>query len=182
MGTVSTSEAMRLLGTSRPTVISLIEHGHLRAGRVQRGNRFAWRIEADSVQTYVAAHGRYDEPRPSRNSRLTLLEREVAELRTAVRGMTTSGDADRRTGQSGLAENSDDLRARVVALEEALARMRNVAEHQRQADAHRGEMINHLLSATAANEKADKSRLLAISELEETLAGFTQPGHLGDIG
>jgi len=182
VGTVSTGEAMRLLGTSRPTIISLIEHGHLRAGRVQRGKRFAWRIEAESLQAYVAAHGRFDGRRPSTSSRLTLLEREVADLRAAVRGMTTRAEADRGPGDEARREDdSDDLRARVVALEEALARVRNVAELQRQADKHRSEMVNYLLIATAANEKADQSRQLAISELEEALAGFTQPGHLGDI-
>jgi hypothetical protein len=73
----------------------------------------------------------------------------------------------------------DDLRARVVALEEVLMRMRAASELQREAAELRARVVSHLLAAIKENDSADELNRKAIAELEEAAASVTRAGHLG---
>jgi excisionase family DNA binding protein len=179
---VTASEAARLLGTSKPTVMALIANGHLQATRHPRGKRSIWRIDERSVQRWLDEHGKYDGPSRGGRSKLAKLEAEVSALREEVRALASAhqrGVGVNRTGEEMLAH--DDLRARMVSLEEALARAHLVAELQRDADAERAAVVGRLLEAMAASERAEALRRRAVTELEEALAAFSGPGHAAEI-
>ena len=130
-GSITVSDAARLLGTSKPTVTALIAKGHLQATRQPRGKLSIWRIDERSVERWLDEHGRYDEQGRGGRSRLAKLEAEVSALREEVRALASADQ--RTTGVSRMGEEGerDDLRARIVSLEEALARVRLAAELQR---------------------------------------------------
>ena len=75
----------------------------------------------------------------------------------------------------------DDLRSQMIALQDALARMRAVAELQRDVDRERAAMIEHLQAALSAGERADELRRSALAQLEDAVATAAIPGHLGDL-
>jgi hypothetical protein len=91
--------------------------------------------------------------------------------------MPTDDPASRR-----IQAELDDSRARNVALADALARTRAVADLQAQADAERTAVIEHLLAAGSAAERADKLRSSALTELGEATAAFSRAGHAGALG
>ena len=80
-----------------------------------------------------------------------------------------------------LARERDDLRVRVVELQEAVLRLRSAAELQRKADAARAAEVERLLEALREAERSDELRRRAAAELEEALAGVALPGHPGEI-
>ena len=181
-GSVTTSEAAGLLGTSKPTIMALIANGHLQATKQPRGKLSIWRIDERSVQRWLDKHGRYDGHSRGGRSRLAKLEAEVSALREEVRALASAGQRGagvRRTGEDG--PEDDDLRARIVNLEEALARAHLVAELQRDADTERAAVVSRLLEAMAASERAEALRRRAVTELEEALAAFSRPGHAAEI-
>src|ERR1035437_1051622 len=178
---LTTKEAAERLGTTKPTGRSLIEAETLRARKQTRGSSFQWRIDEDSVNAFLATHGRYDEgvrsTRPSLKTiddRLSAVEDEVYRL-SSPQLSTTSG------ARSATFRELDDARARIVDLEEALARSRSSAELHLDADDARANVIEHLLAAVAAAERADSLRRRAHAELDEAIQGFSLPGHAGDL-
>lgn len=179
---VSAGEAAQLLGTSKPTVVALIAKSHLQATKEPRGKLSIWRIDEGSVQRWLAEHGRYDTQDRQGRSRLARLEAQVSALREEVRSLShtdkSAGDANL---MSATEHERDDLRARVVSLEEALVRARIVAELQRDADAERAAVVGGLLEAAAASERADALRRRALREQEEGLAAQTRPGNAAGI-
>ena len=103
-------------------------------------------------------------------------------LREEVRALASAGQRTpgvNRIGEEG--RERDDLRARIVSLEEALARVRLAAELQRDADAERAAVVGRLLEALSASERAEALRRRAVTELEEALAAFSGPGHAAEI-
>jgi excisionase family DNA binding protein len=152
---ISVSEAAGLLGTSGQTVRNYIRRGLLSARRPSR--RFL--IDRSSVDVLLRQGG----PGSRRRSR-----------RSKVAGPGPDG-------AETLARERDDLRARVVELQEAVLRLRNAADLKRQADAARGTEIEHLLEALREAERTDELRRRAAAELEEALAGIALPGHPGEI-
>jgi hypothetical protein len=84
-------------------------------------------------------------------------------------------------GAEALARERDDLRVRVVELQEAVLRLRSAADLQRQADAARSREVESLLEALREGERTDQLRRRAAAELEEALAGIALPGHPGPI-
>jgi excisionase family DNA binding protein len=178
---VTTAEAARRLATSRPTIRALIEKGLLEGTQQQWGSRFRWRVDAASLDRFLAEHGPY-EGRRTPKSRMERIETELSLLREAVHALgTTVGSENPAQATDDASRERDDFRARVVNVEEALARAHAVAELQRDADAERAAVVEHLLAAAAAAEKADSFRRRALSEMEEALAGFTRPGHAGQM-
>lgn len=181
---ISALEAARRLRTTPPTIRSLLQRELLSGRREQMGTRFRWRVDRESVEKYLEAHGPFDERRLGRpvrtgqyESRLTRLEDQISSL--FADPPTISADAEEL---SRAQTARDDLRARVVSLEESLARMRSVVELQDQADAERALVVEHLLAASLASERTDKLRRVAIVDLEEAVGDIARVGHLGDLG
>ena len=181
--TVTTGRAAALLGTTRPTVVGLVERGDLPASKEQRGSRFCWQIDEDGLHRFLDTHGRYDDVRrrPGK-SKLARLEASVAELRDEVR-LLTGAEVEETDAvvRKRLERERDDLRARIVGLEEALARAHSAGELQRQADAERASAVGHLLEAAAASERADSLRRRALLELHEAIGEFFRLGHAAEI-
>lgn len=173
---ISTAQAAELLGASLPTVRTLLTNQTLVGRQVPRRSRFAWRVDRASVEAHLATHGRYDQGPRDKRARLDRLEAEVASLR----GLHEAGPAKTSPPADLLAER-DDLRARIVNLEDALVRTRAAVELQRQADEERAAVVEHLAAALQAGERADALRRRAVAELDEAVAGFTRPGHAGDV-
>lgn len=180
-GSITVSDAARLLGTSKPTVTALIAKGHLQATRQPRGKLSIWRIDERSVERWLDEHGRYDEQGRGGRSRLAKLEAEVSALREEVRALASADQRTTDVSRMGEEGERDDLRARIVSLEEALARVRLAAELQRDADAERAVVVGRLLEALSASERAEGLRRRAVTELEEALAAFSGPGHAAEI-
>jgi excisionase family DNA binding protein len=152
---ISVSEAARLLGTSGQTVRNYIRHGLLSAR--QPGKRFL--IDRSSVERFV----RQDGPGSRRRRQ-----------RSKVAGPIPAG-------AEALARERDDLRARVVELQEVVLRLRSAAELQREVDIARGSEIERLLEALREAERSDRLRRRAAAELEQALGGTALPGHPGEI-
>jgi excisionase family DNA binding protein len=167
------AEAARRLRTTPPTVRALLSSGQLQGHKVPRGTRFAWRVDELSLQRYEAENGKFTR-KPVGTGRLTELERQVAAL-TAESHVPSEAALERT------ARERDELRATVVTLKDLVARTRTVAELQQRADAERSTMIEHLLAAVAAGERADVLRQAAITELNEAVMAASQPGHPGAL-
>lgn len=126
------------------------------------------------MERFLAAHGRYDTRPRARVSQVARIELELSTLRESVAALQPAVDGT-------VARERDGLRAKVVDLEEALTRAHMAVELQRDADAERARVIEHLLMAMTASERADALRRQAATVLEEALAGFTRPGHPGEM-
>jgi hypothetical protein len=157
---ISTSGAAGLLGTSVVTVRSLLRAGELSGRRVPWGEREIWQVDRASVERFLALHGRFTGTR-------------------RASGKGRPREQRPNDGLAALAAERDDLRARNVALSDALARTRTAADIQAQADDERAAVVGHLLDAVAGAERADKLRCEAIAELQEAAAAFSRPGHAG---
>jgi len=151
---ISVSEAAKLLETSGQTVRNYIRRGLLSAR--QPGAR-SFLVDRSSVEALL---------------RDGLLPGQRRRGRAAV----VSPD-----GPEALERERDDLRARVVELQEAVLRLRAAADLQRQADRERATEVNRLLDALRAAERADELRSRATAELEDALAAMALPGHPGQI-
>lgn len=178
-GYVPTVEAARRLGLSKPTVRSLIEQGRLTAIRVERGTRFGWSVEIVSLEALVAARLATGQ-RARVPSRMDRLEEKLDDLANAF-GRFASTETRSPSDHHVVARERDDLRAEVSNLQEALARTRSANAQQREADDARAAAFQLLLQAIAANERADELRRIATTEMEEAMAGFSQPGHVGRL-
>jgi excisionase family DNA binding protein len=152
---ISVSEAAGLLETTGQTVRNYIHRGLLSARRP--GRRF--RVDRSSVDALLREGG---------------LDSRRRRRRSKVAGPVPEG-------AEALARERDDLRARVVELQEAVLRLRSAADLQRQADAARGMEIERLLEALREAERSDELRRNAAAELEEALAGIALPAHPGEI-
>ncbi len=176
-GHLTTAQAARRLEVSKPTVRALLEDGKLRGLRVVHGSRSYWQVEEESVTELLASGGPYRR-RTRRPSRLEHVEAEVEALRRTVDSLM-AGATPAVRGPTSAEQERDELRVRVVDLEEALARMATASELQREADAARAAVIEHLLAALAGGQQADVLRRQVVENLEEALATFRRPGHVG---
>jgi excisionase family DNA binding protein len=163
---ISTEEAAAVLGVSPPTVRAWIEGGVLTGRQVPWGSRFRWRVTQESVELAATTRA------PARVTHGTgALEQRVSDLEQRVgSGVPTNAGSER-----------DDLRAKMVVLEDSLARAHEVAELQAEADAQRSHVIRLLTEALQAADRADELRRLALAQLEESVAGAVQPGHAGEL-
>lgn len=169
------AEAAQILGTSGTTVRTYLRQQVLDGRRDPRTG--AWLVRWESIESFIAAYGRLNGGR-RRKSQIAVLEADVLRLTGKVARLTSAagaGDAE----MIAILDERDDLRARVVVLEDALARMRNAAELQRQAEAERADMVSQLLAALGSADRADRLRRQALESLEDALAGGAMPGHPG---
>lgn len=175
---MTVTETAEVLSTSRQTVRTLLRSGELHGRKLPRGTRFEWRVGRKEVSDFLSTHGRLDGRRRS-TSRLTQLERLVAQLHQQIATPTTSEDAPLSVGSVEV--ERDELRAQVVAFQEAFALVRFAAELQRRADAERAAIVQHLLEAAGAAERTDGLRREAIEALEEAVAAFSRPAGPGPV-
>jgi len=151
---ISVSEAAKLLETSGQTVRNYIRQGLLNA---RRPGARAFLVDRSSVEALLR-----DRPLSGRRG-----------LRQAA-----AVPAD---GAEELARERDNLRARVVDLQEAVLRLRAAADLQRRADAERATEVERLMEALRAADRAGELHRRATAELEEAVAGMALPGHPGEI-
>jgi hypothetical protein len=177
---VSVRAAAEALGTTPPTVRKLLEAGELAGEKETHRSRFHWKIDGKSVERFLSEHGRFPGG-PGAPSRIRRVHTAVESLDKRLTALEDRGFEREAVAPSALEAERDDLRARVIALEDALARISGAAELQRAADAERSRVVENLLAANAASEKADALRRRAVAALEEALAGFGRPGHAGSI-
>jgi excisionase family DNA binding protein len=170
---LTVSEAAIELGTSRQSILNFLGDGTLSGAKTSSG---IWRIRRQSVDRFLKQYGRLNGGR-RRKSAATLLDEEARDLRDQLEQLTTlSGDGD--TVPRLLAER-DELRGQVAVLEDSLARLREASELQRRADAERARVIDGLLSALGAAERADALRRQAVEVLEDGVAASLMPRHPG---
>jgi excisionase family DNA binding protein len=174
---LSVAEVARRLGVTTPTVRAMLEAGELSGRKIPWGTRFKWRVDGSSVTEGIgSAQARSADARRARKSRLTSVEAAVQQLLSAGQRPLSVGPA-----ADGVARERDDLRARVVTLEDALARARTVADLQRQADAERATVVEHLMAALSAAERADQLRRTVAAELDDAASALRYPGHPGEL-
>jgi excisionase family DNA binding protein len=170
---LTSGQAAGILNVSRPTVHALIARGELSAARQQRGTRFRWVIAREAVEQLAASRGERNPQSASR--RLEAIEAELVSLRQVVEGR---GGAQHNKDRHATANERDQLRVRVVDLTEALARMNDALELQQRADEERALVVEHLLAAATAAERADAHRRSAVSELGEAISNQHRPGNV----
>jgi len=175
---MTTTQAAGVLGTTPPTIRALIRAKKLCASRESRGSSFHWFIDKESVQKFLATHGRYDEVPLARPS-LKSLEARLSALES--REPSSFSAPKSRRGESDTARQLANARARIVNLEEALVRSHASTELLREAEESRAEVVQHLLAANVAAERADGLRRQAHAELEEVIRSFSRPGHPGEL-
>jgi len=153
----------------------MFRRGELAGRTEQHGAREWLRIDPASIDRRLAT-GATVRPR-GRRSRLDAMEAEMLSLTTRLERAERSASSSAGT----VDRERDDLRSQMVALQDALARMRAVAELQRDVDRERAAVIEHLQAALAAGERADELRRSALAQLEDAVATAAIPGHLGDL-
>jgi predicted ArsR family transcriptional regulator len=177
---VSVAEAAQALGTTPPTVRKLLGAGTLTGEKEAHRSRFHWKVHGKSVERFLSEHGSFPGGLGA-PPRIAAVQRAVDRLEERVNALGELRGEEEAAGPTALASERDDLRARVIVLEDALARMNQAAELQRAADAERSLVVEHLLAANSASERADALRRQTVAMLEEALAGFSRPGHAGSI-
>lgn len=179
---ISTADAATRLGTTPPTVRRLLENGDLEGQRVPRGNRFSWSISRKSVDSYLAEHGKFPGTRSGPRGNPPI-ERQVVRLSEEVVALRSLLPTDLTEGHFQALQNErDDLRAKLVSLNESLARLESATERQLLADAERAALVEHLLAAVSSAERADKLRREAFQDLQEALADTRRVGHPASLG
>lgn len=159
-GSLSTRQAGTLLGVTAPTVRSLLDGGEIVGRKVPRGSRFTWEIEAASVASYLAR-------KPPRIR--TDVRSEIRELRAELDAIKHPGDRSRSGGPE------------VARLRAALVEQRAIVQALRDADDARAQVVEHLLAALAAGERADEARKAAL-RAAETIVGYQlMPADAGGI-
>jgi hypothetical protein len=151
-----------MLDTSTVTIRSLLNAEELTGRKRSWGRREVWEVDPESVKQFLMLHGRFTGTR-----------------RASRRGPSRTARSDDDLAR--LAAERDELRARNVALLDALARTRAAVEIQARADNERAAVVRHLLDALAGTERSDELRREAIAELQEAAASFSRPGHVGEL-
>lgn len=164
--TMTTPEAAAALGTSAETIRTLIRDGLLTGRQNDRG---WWLVERRSVDDFLTEYG------PLNGGRRGQVRRAIPDLPAAHE---RSRVVDEVPSAAAVVRERDELRARVVVLEDSLAALRDAADLQRQADVERSEVVKQLLAALAGSERSDVLRARAIKQLEDALARATVPGYL----
>jgi len=139
-------------------------------------------VSGQTVRNYVR-QGLLSARQPG--ARTLLIDRASVDALLLTRALRGQGNRRRATtrgpGADELARERDDLRARVVELQDAVLRLRAAAGLQRRADAERATQIGHLEEALRAATLAGELDRRAAIELEEAVAGMALPGHPGDL-
>jgi excisionase family DNA binding protein len=170
---MTVSEAAIELGTSRQSILNFLRDGTLSGTKTSSGT---WQIRRQSVDRFLERYGRLNGGR-RRKSAATLLDGEARGLRHQLEQLTAlSGDGD---AVPRLLAERDELRAQVALHEESLARLREASELQRRADAERARVVDGLLGALGAAERADALRRQAVEALEDGVAASLMPRHPG---
>lgn len=167
---LTVSQAAKELGTSRQSILNFLSDGALHGKKSPRG---VWQISRQSVDRFLKQFGRLDGGR-RRKSATSALHEEVRRLRDQLQQVAAAagGDAVPRL----LAER-DALRTRVAVLEESLARLREALELQRAVDTERAQVVESLVHALGAAERAEALRRQALESLEDGLAANLMPSH-----
>ncbi|MCV7290763.1 helix-turn-helix domain-containing protein [Mycolicibacterium wolinskyi] len=171
---LSTDQAAVRLGISRPTVRKLVRDGALAGRPVQRGTRFAWRIDEASVVAYLKARdSSADARREGKRVTVSQLRDELKRLRDEVRTRARFDIPD--PAESG-------LRAELTTLREALVQQRAITDALAAADEARAEVVQHLIAAVTASETADERRREALAAAQVTIGQFITPGNAESLG
>ena len=170
--TLTVYEAARELSTSRQTIRNLLHDRTLDGAKDRSG---VWRVRRKSVDDFLRHYGPLNGGR-RRRSALAALQEEVRLLREHVAQLTNAAGGQ---GTSELIRERDDLRTRVVCVENALASTRKASELQQEVEAKRSEVIDHLLAALTASDRASRMSRQALETLEDAVAGTSVPGHAG---
>lgn len=173
---VLAGEAAKRLDTSKVTVRKLLRAGQLKGTKEPHGSTFYWVIDLASIAAFSARRGG-----KARRNDNALSGSARADLTTRVERLEAELSALRPAAADPIVAERDNLRARVVDLEDALARAHAAADLQREADSERAALIQHLLEAVAIGERVDGLRRRAAAEFEEALAATTRPGHPGEM-
>lgn len=174
---LTVSEAAAELDTSVQTIRNYLRSGTLRGS--QNPKTGAWRVRRASVDAFLAEHGRLEGGR-RRKSAVAALEADVRRLTAHVDELAGALSGDR--GIAELIGERDDLRGRVAALEDALAKMREAAELRRKAEVERAQIVTQLLAALAAADRVDGLHRRTLESLEDGLVGSLMPRYPGSAG
>lgn len=169
---LTVSEAARKLVTSDQTIRNLLHEGTLRGAKDQSG---IWRIHARSVEGFLRSYGPLNGGR-RRKSAFAALQNEAGQLRKDLALLT---DAVGGQEVAQMIRERDDLRAQVVSVEHALSSMRTGAQLRCEAEERRSELIDHLLAAISASDRANRLSRQALQAYEDAIAGTAVPGHPG---
>src|ERR1019366_464281 len=91
MGRLLTAQqAAALLGTSKPTLRALIDRKVLVATKKTRGSGFQWVIREESVEAFLADHGRYDVDTVAARPSLKRLDQRLSALEVEVGGLAST--------------------------------------------------------------------------------------------
>src|SRR5581483_7830100 len=109
---MTVAEAAEVLGTSPQTVRTLLRSGELGGRRLLQGSGRPWVVSRKGVDAFLSQHGRLGGRRRPR-SRIARLENTVEFLQQQL-----AGSAVPSASTHVVAQERDELRARVIALEE----------------------------------------------------------------
>ncbi len=165
---VTVEEAAQRLETTVQTVRAMARDQTLVGVKVGG----AWSLDPASVGTFLATEG----PLRGGRRRRSAESRQRAELERLRRHVAELTAADGKTDFEAVLRERDELRERVVALEDVVARLRDVAELQRQAEDERSQVVGQLTAALAAAERSEQLRRKSVELLEDGLVGSLVPG------
>ena len=160
---LSTKQAAEMLAVTVPTVRHMLEDGRLTGRTEANGSRFRWLVSRESVEALRAMRDARDDGRSGDRVTVVQLRDEIAELRNELSAL---GPGVRRAGYPP----SD-----AGALHEALLQQRALMDAWQAADLARAEVVQHLLDALAAGERADASRRDALAAANTIIGQFLLP-------
>lgn len=160
---LTTKQAAEMLGVTVPTVRHMLEDGRLVGRTEPLGSRFRWLVSFESVEALSATRDARDHVRHGERVTVAQLREEIAQLRHEVRSPAAGV---RRSG---------DPRADSGVLHEVLLQHRALAAAWQAADSARAEVVQRLLQALEASERADASRREALAIADTIIGQFVLP-------
>lgn len=174
---LSTAEAADRLGTSLATVRALVRSGQLQGTVEDRNVRKRWRVDADSVEVYLAQHGRVDQRRMSASARAAARRdnaQALAEQISMLLGELRQRPSVREHCEAGAKDS--EYRAQFIALTEVVLHQRARSQAIEEAERHQATAVEHLTAAVKAQSEAAAALRRALAQADDALGELLIPG------
>lgn len=162
---LSTGEAAALLGTTTTTIRTMAVRGDLEYRTVRGNERARWTISRASVESRLAANGRMDRRRRSRQGAPIENDEGLGRLESSMEQHYQDLQADR-----------DRLRDEVAALRAVALQLRARNDAITEAESYQAQAAKLLLDAARAQSQATDALRRGLSAQDHALGQFLVPG------
>jgi excisionase family DNA binding protein len=174
---VSTTQAAARLGVSLATVRALVRSGKLAGTAEQRDVRKRWRIDAASVDAYLARAGNGDDRGKTPGAGAAKRYEAASELTQQIAALM--GELSQRPSAEQYAEaraETERQRTEVASLTAIVLDQRARSQAMEEAEQHQATACRHLSAAVEAQSQAAAALRRALQQADDALGELLIPG------